>query len=157
MIREQSVPRRESVGLKRYADALAPYTLTILRVLVGITFLLHGLPKFGDNLVGFTGFVASLGVPAPGFFAIVVAVLEVGGGLLLIAGLAVRWVSLLFVIEMLVATLLFKLPNLGFIAPPNAPTAGAELDLLLLVSALVLFAHGPGPLSVERDILKREL
>jgi putative oxidoreductase len=156
MIKGQTVSTRESVGLKRYTDAFAPYALTALRVLVGITFLLNGLPKLG-NLNGFTGFVASLGFPVPGFFAIVVAALEVVGGLLLIAGLATRWVSLLFAIEMLVTTLLVKLPRLGFIAPQGQPGVGAELDLLLLVCALVLLCFGPGQLSVERNVLKREL
>ena len=156
MIRQQTVATRESTGLKRYMDAFAPYTLTILRVLVGVTFLLNGLPKLG-NLAGFTSFLTGLGIPAPGFFAIIVAALEVGGGLLLIAGLATRWVSIFYVIEMTVTTLLVKLPNFGFIAPGNRPGVGAELDLLLLVCALVLIGHGSGPLSVERNILKRDL
>jgi putative oxidoreductase len=156
MFKGQTVSTRESLSLKRYTDAFAPYALTILRVLVGITFLLNGLPKFG-NISGFTGFVASLGVPLPGFFGIFIPVLEVVGGLLLIAGLATRWVSLLFAIEMLVTTLLVKLPRLGFIAPQGQPGVGAELDLLLLVCALLLLTHGSGPLSVERSVLKREL
>ena len=156
MLKGQTVATRGSLGLKRYTDAFAPYSLTILRVLVGLTFLLMGLPKLG-NLGGFTGFVTSIGFPVPGFFAVVVAVLEVVGGLLLIAGLAVRWVSILYVIEMVVTTLLVKLPNLGFIAPQGRPGVGAELDLLLLAAALVLLTHGAGELSIERNVLKREL
>jgi putative oxidoreductase len=156
MFKQQTVATRESVGLKRYTDAFAPYALTIMRVLVGITFLLHGLPKI-RNLAGFTGFVTSLGLPLPGFFAILVVALEIGGGLLLILGVATRWVSLLFVLEMLITTLLVKLPGPGFIAPGNQPGVGAELDLLLLACALILLCFGPGQLSIERNILKREL
>jgi len=156
MIEGQTVSVRDTVGLKRYTDALAPYALTIMRVLVGITFLLMGLPKLG-NPGGFTGFLTSLGIPLPGFFALIVIALEVGGGLLLIAGLATRWVSLLYIIEMTVTTLLVKLPRIGFIAPQGQPGVGAELDLLLLACALVLLTHGSGALSVERNILKREL
>jgi putative oxidoreductase len=156
MIKGQTVSTRDSVGLKRYTDAFAPYALTILRILVGITFLLHGLPKI-QNLGGFTGFVTSLGFPLPGFFAILVAALEVGGGLLLILGVATRWISLLFAIEMLITTLLVKLPGPGFIAPQGQPGVGAELDLLLLFCALVLLTHGPGPLSIARNVLNREL
>jgi putative oxidoreductase len=155
MVNESTTIRRETVGLRRYTDALAPYTHTFLRVLVGITFLLHGLPKL-QGLAGFTGFLTSLGVPAPGLFAFLVMALEVGGGLLLILGLATRWVSLLFVIEMLVTTLLVKLPNAGFIAPQGGGS-GAELDLLLLAAALILLTQGSGPLSIERNVLKREL
>jgi uncharacterized membrane protein YphA (DoxX/SURF4 family) len=128
----------------------------VLRVIVGLTYLLMGLPKLG-GFTGFTGFVGSLGFPVSVFFAAVVVALEVIGGLLLIIGLGTRWISILFVIEMTVTTLLVKLPRLGFIAPQGQPGVGAELDLLLLASALVLLAHGSGQLSVERNILKREL
>lgn len=156
MIKGQTVSTRESFSLKRYADAFAPYALTILRVLVGITYLLMGLPKVA-NPGGFTGFLTNLGVPLPGFFAVIVMAVEVLGGLLLIAGLGTRWVSIFYVIEMTVTTLLVKLPNVGYIAPQGKPGVGAELDLLLLASALVLLTHGPGALSVERNVLKREL
>jgi uncharacterized membrane protein YphA (DoxX/SURF4 family) len=156
MINQSTVLSRGTVGLKRYTDALAPYAVTVLRLLVGLTFLLTGLPKT-QNFTGFTGFVASLGFPMPGVFAAIVVTLEVLGGLLLILGLGTRWVSLLFAIEMLVTTLLVKLPNLGFIAPQGKPGVGAELDLLLLAGALILLTHGSGMLSIERNVLKREL
>jgi putative oxidoreductase len=156
MVNDSTTFSREAVGLRRYSAALAPYTLTVLRVLVGLTFLLMGLPKV-QGFAGFTGFVARLGFPVPVAFAAIVVALEVIGGLLLIVGLGVRWVSILFVIEMTVTTLLVKLPQLGFIAPANKPGVGAELDLLLFGSALVLLAHGAGQLSIERNILRREL
>jgi putative oxidoreductase len=156
MINESTVLRRDTVGLRRYTDALAPYAVTILRVLVGLTFLLTGLPKT-QNFAGFTGFVGSLGFPMPVFFAAVVVTLEVIGGLLLIAGLGTRWVSALLIVEMLVTTLLVKLPNLGFIAPQGKPGVGAELDLLLLAGAFILLTHGSSVLSIERNVLKREL
>jgi len=155
MVKQSTTLRSGTVGLRRYTDALAPYAHTFLRVLVGITFLLHGLPKL-QGLAGFTGFLTSLGVPAPGVFAFLVTALEVGGGLLLILGLGTRWVSLLFAIERLVTTLLVKLPNAGFIAPQGGGS-GAELDLLLLAAALILLTQGSGPLSIERNVLKREL
>jgi putative oxidoreductase len=150
-----STSTREVSGLKRYADSFAPYAVTILRVLVGITFFLHGLPKL-SNLAGFIGFLTSLGVPLPGVVAPAIMALEVVGGLLLIAGLGTRWVSLLFAVEMLVTTLLVK-SGVGFIAPQDAPGVGAELDLLLLASSLILLAYGSGQLSIEHNILKREL
>ncbi len=100
---------------------------------------------------GSFSFVSSLGLPLPGFIAVIVAVMEVVGGLLLIVGLGTRWVSLWYVFEMI------EIPNMGFIAPQGKPGVGAELDLLLLFSALVLLAHGSGRLSIEHDLLKREL
>jgi putative oxidoreductase len=156
MIREAAPMRRETAGLNRYTAAIAPYALTATRVLVGVIFLLMGFPKFG-GLAGFTNFVGNLGIPLASVVAPLVATFEVVGGLLLIAGLATRWASLWFVFEMTVTTLLVKLPNLGLIAPQGKPGVGAELDLLLLVCALVLLTHGSGPISVEQNVLKREL
>jgi len=60
-------------------------------------------------------------------------------------------------VEMLVTTLLVKMPNLGFIAPQGKPGVGAELDLLLLAGAFILLTHGSSRLSIEHDLLKREL
>ena len=141
--------------IKKYMEPLAPYVPTVLRILVGLIFLLHGLPKW-QGLDGFAGFLGSLGVPLTGLFAFLVAFLETGGGLLLILGLGTRWVALLFVIEMIFTTLLVKV-NVGFIAPADAPGVGAELDLLLLACAFALAVLGSGPLSVEQNVLRREL
>jgi putative oxidoreductase len=60
--------------------------LLILRLVVGVTFLLHGLDKLGD-LAAEERFFASLDIPAPGLLAPFVAVTETVGGVLLIAGL----------------------------------------------------------------------
>ena len=141
--------------IKKYMEPLAPYVPTVLRILVGLIFLLHGLPKW-QGLDGFAGFLGTLGVPLPGVFAFLVALLETGGGLLLILGLGTRWVALLFVIEMILTTLLVKV-NVGFISPTATPGVGAELDLLLLVCAFALAVLGSGPLSVEQNVLRREL
>jgi len=67
--------------IKKYMEPLAPYVPTVLRILVGLIFLLHGLPKW-QGLDGFAGFLGSLGVPLTGLFAFLVALLETGGGLL---------------------------------------------------------------------------
>lgn len=66
--------------------------LLSLRIVVGVTFLLHGLDKLGD-VSGTEQFFASLAIPAPGLLALFVAVAETVGGLLLIAGLATRLAS----------------------------------------------------------------
>ena len=156
MVNQSTVLRRDAAGLRRYTDALAPYAVTVLRVLVGITFLLTGLSKT-QNFAGFMGFVGSLGFPVPVVFAAIVVALEVLGGLLLIVGLGTRWVSALYMVEMLITTLLVKMPNVGFIAAQGKPGVGAELDLLLLAGAFILLTHGSSRLSIEHDLLKREL
>ena len=74
----------------------APYAALILRVTMGIAFLAHaGLKVFGFTIPGTVAFFESIGYP--GFFAYLVILAELGGGLALIAGAYTRLVSLLLV------------------------------------------------------------
>ena len=61
--------------------------MAIIRVVVGLAFFMHGWQKvFTIGMSGVGGFFGSLGIPAAGFFAIVVSLLELLGGLALILG-----------------------------------------------------------------------
>jgi putative oxidoreductase len=71
---------------------LASAGVLLLRVVVGVTFLLHGLDKLGD-LSSAEQLFGSLGIPAPALMAPFVAVTETVGGALLIAGLATPLVA----------------------------------------------------------------
>lgn len=140
--------------LAKFGARIAPYTLTFLRVVVGIVFLVHGLQKF-QGLGGTAGFFGSLGVPAPQFMALVVAVVEGVGGVLLIAGFLSRYVNLLQAAVMVGAIVLVK-SGIGLVAPMGQPGVGYELDLTLLAASLVLFAFGPGALAVDRLLFASE-
>src|SRR5437879_12757162 len=83
--------------------------LTVLRVVVGIVFLMHGYQKlFHMHIHGVAGFFGHLGIPLPLVTAFVVTMLEFGGGSLLIAAVAVGILAPLLAIDMLVA--LFAVP-----------------------------------------------
>jgi putative oxidoreductase len=143
--------------LQQYTKSWSPFTLTVLRVIVGLTFLLSGLGKI-QNPAGFIGLVTTLGFPAPEFIGWLTILLEPIGGILLIVGIGTRWLSAYFVLEMLVTTFLVKLANgTPFAQVPSKPGVGFELDLLLLAGAFVLLALGPGEISIERNVLHREL
>src|SRR5215203_4054473 len=105
---------------------------TVLRLIVGIVFVVHGGQKllvmgFG----GVAGFFGSLGVPAPGLFAVLVTLVEVLGGLALIVGLLTRLAAILLALDMLVAILTVHLPNGLF-----ASEGGYEFPLVLLASCV---------------------
>jgi uncharacterized membrane protein YphA (DoxX/SURF4 family) len=76
-----------------------------------------------------------------------VAILEVVGGVLLIIGLATRWISLLFAIEMIVTTLWVQIPARGW----NA----SDLDRALLASSLLLVLAGSGIASLDAIWLEK--
>lgn len=83
----------------------APYSALLLRVSLGVLFLAHGLllKVMTFTPAGTAKFFESLGYP--GFFAYIVIIAEIGGGIALILGAYTRLVSLLFVPLMIGATL----------------------------------------------------
>lgn len=119
-----------------------------IRIMTGIVFIAHGLPKF-QNIQGTQSFFASSGIPPE--LALPVGLLEVIGGSMLIVGLLSRITSILFIIEMIGVVLLVKLQN-GLTGK-----GGYELDLLMLTISINLLFSGPGRISIERDLLKREI
>ncbi|MED4531568.1 DoxX family protein [Metabacillus fastidiosus] len=106
---------------------------TILRVFLGITFLIHGLSKFQGGIENTVGFFESLGLP--GFTAYMVALIELIGGIAVILGLGTRIISILFVIVLAVAIVKVKLAA-GFLG--NGQMAGYELDLALMAISIYL-------------------
>ena len=125
--------------------------LTVLRVVVGIVFLVHGAQKlFVFGFGGVAGLLEGLGVPAPGLFAVVVTVVEIVGGIALILGLFTRIAAIMLAVDMLVATLTAHLPN-GFFAQ----NGGYEFTLLLLAASVALAVAGPGEAALDRVIAAR--
>jgi putative oxidoreductase len=127
---------------------LSSVGLLVLRGVVGIVMAFYGWRKLDGGVANFAGFVESLNVPLPELTAYLVTALELGGGILLIAGFLTRLWALLIAIEMVFTTLLVKV-DVGLIGEQGA---GAELDLLILGGCLVLFAIGPGRLSLDRAL-----
>jgi uncharacterized membrane protein YphA (DoxX/SURF4 family) len=68
---------------------------------------LGGILKFVYANQGMGRFT-KLGMPFPRFTADFVALLEIGGGLLLLSGSLTRWISVPFIVEMIVAMLSTK-------------------------------------------------
>lgn len=117
-----------------------------IRIVAGITFIAHGLPKF-ENIAGTQGFFGSIGLPPE--LALPVGLLEVIGGIFLLVGVVTRISAALFIIDMIGAIVLVRLPD-GFVD-------GYELESLLIAISVSLLITGPGRISVEWDILKREI
>src|SRR6185312_17211866 len=74
--------------------------LLLIRLGVGLVFLMHGIMKL-QNLAGINSFFVHLGLPAP--IALLIALLETIGGIALIFGIFTRVFALLLGIEMIVA------------------------------------------------------
>ena len=120
--------------------------MLVLRLVVGITFMVHGLDKLAD-LSAAEQFFASLDIPAPGLMAPFVGVTETVGGLLLIAGLATPLVAAALAIDMLVALLTAHLGH-GFFAEDG----GIELALLLGGASVGIGLAGAGRFSLDATL-----
>lgn len=126
------------------------WVTTLMRVVLGIIFLVHGISKFQMGLGNVEAWFSSLGVPA--FMAYVAAILELAGGILLIIGLGTRVVSILFALMMVGAIVTVKWPA-GLIGSDQMP--GYELDLGLFLIALYLSVSESTALSLDRVFLKK--
>jgi putative oxidoreductase len=125
----------------------------IVRLIAGFTFFMYGYQKLIDwGLERVTTMFTKFGYPIPGVFAVYVTLFELLGGIALVLGWRVRWVALLFCVQMLGALLTVHLPHGFFYGPPNH--SGISNVLNLFGFALVLLIMGAGPLSVD-SILQR--
>jgi len=136
-----------------------PKATALLRVMAGSVFLWEGIMKFAFANQGIGRFT-KLGFPFPGPTADLVAVVEIVGGTLLLAGLQTRLVGIAFVIEMIVAVLSTKISMfLGtspLPLPPVPPQVGfwavlheVRSEFAQMFVSLFLLLEGPGPLSVD--------
>ena len=129
----------------------ANVALTVLRVVVGATFITHGAQKlFVFGFAGVSGAFAQMGVPAAGVMGPFIALLEFFGGIALVFGLLTRLAALGLAFDMLGAILLVHLKN-GFFLPQ-----GYEFVLVLLAMSAALVVTGAGDFSLDGVIGRRK-
>lgn len=120
--------------------AFEPYVRSLLRIVVGILFSLHGYQKFFGWFGGMGGAAAPLGTPLG-----IAGVLETFGGAMIIVGLFTRPVAFLLSGQMAVAFFM-QHASRGTL---NPLLNGGELAVLYCFTYLWLCSAGPGPLSVD--------
>lgn len=126
-----------------------PYGRSILRIITGFLFSLHGLQKVTGMFGGMGGNGASA---AFGSLLWVAGVLESVGGLAILLGLFTRPVAFVLCGEMAVAYFRSHAPR-GVWPIAN----GGELAVLYCFIYLYLFTAGPGPLSVDRLVRRAKV
>ena len=131
--------------------------LTLLRLVLGAVFFLHGAQKvlgwFGG--FGFSGtmhmFTGMMHIPAP--FAFLAIMAEFLGGIGLIVGLLARVAAFGIAVNMCVAVAMVHFANGPFMNwAGNQKGEGYEFHLLAIVIALTIMIRGAGALSVDRAI-----
>jgi putative oxidoreductase len=120
--------------------------LLVLRLLAGGVFVVFGIGKFTDHGSELASFKA-YGLPAPEAFVVIVGLIEVFGGLLMIAGVLTRPAALVLAGNMIGAIVVSGIAKGELISLTLAP---AEL-----VAMLVLLCYGPGAHSLSGDFNPR--
>ena len=130
---------------------------TVLRIAVGVVFAAHGAQKLfglggGGGLSGTAAFFAQLGLVPAYPIAIAIGLIELAGGLLLVAGALTPVVSVLLLATMGVAIWKVHFANGFFLNWTNAPGIGHgyEFNLALTAALVSLMLTGPGAFSVDR-------
>jgi putative oxidoreductase len=138
--------------MTRWLNSLQPYGVVLLRLVLGAAMIYNSWDKVYP-IGGFNGhytfspeqhfchFVASLGLPY--WLGYVSVFTEFVGGICLLAGLFIRFFSLLVAINMLVA-----------IATVNRHHGytGSEYSIALAAIAVMLLLTGPGTMALDRRL-----
>lgn len=128
-----------------------------LRLMIGFGFLEHGFAKLMKGPDKFVAIVDALGVPMPSLMAWLTILIELIGGLLLMAGAFVAPLVLPMAAVLLIALftvhIQFGFTSIKLIAVtadgPKFGPPGMETDLLYLAGLLALLLGGPGPLAFD--------
>ena len=135
---------RRLINLLNYLQS--PFLLFV-RLYWGWQFWQSGWGKLQD-ISKPIGFFTDLGIPFPVFNAWFVALLEAGGGILLILGLASRLISIPLVIDMVVAYITADREALKSIfTEPDKFYAAAPYTFLF--ASLLILIFGPGAFALD--------
>lgn len=134
-----------------------------LRLIVGFGFVQHGVAKLSRGADSFIGILHALGMPFAHLLGWATIIVEIVGGLLILAGAFVPVAAVPMIMVLLVAIFTVHLPN-GFssikLVSYDATGAhfgqpGYETDLLYMAILVALSIGGPGPFSVDSCLKRR--
>jgi putative oxidoreductase len=143
--------------MKKLLATVNDNTLTLMRLILGVVFFLHGSQKllgwFGG--FGFSGtmnfFTSMLHIPAP--FAVLAICAEFFGGIGLLLGLLARVAAFGISVNMVVAVFMVHFANGPFMNwYGNQKGEGYEYHLLALALAIPIIIRGAGAFSVDGAI-----
>ena len=126
-------------GFTAFAQSCAPRMLSVLRIVAGLLFMMHGMQKFFGYPAPFPMHLAPFQML---WFA---GVIELVGGALVLVGLFTRYAAFIMSGEMAFAYFIGHFPK-GFWPVQN----GGDAAVLYCFVFLYLVAAGAGPWSIDR-------
>ena len=135
-----------------------------LRLVIGYGFMAHGWAKLSRGPAEFARLLEQIGAPLPEATAWLSTLIEILGGLAIVAGALVTAVSIPLIVMMLVALFTVHL-RYGFSAintigltadGPQFGPPGYEVNLLYIAGLLALILGGAGVCSIDRLLARRK-
>jgi putative oxidoreductase len=119
------------------------------RVLLAFMFVYAGFGKIG-GFEGTAAYIASKSLPLPPVATTIAILVEVLGGLMLVIGWKARWAALIVAVFTFFASILFH--NYWAMADQAAQVNRLMFmkNLSVIGGLLMVFALGPGRLSIDR-------
>ena len=118
------------------------------RILIALIFIFSGFGKI-TGFEGTVGYIASKGLPLPQLAAIGAIIVELGGGIMVVAGWKARWAAAAMFLFTAVAALIFH----NFWAAPVGEAQNQMVHFMKNVSMLggllYVVVYGSGPLSLD--------
>jgi putative oxidoreductase len=124
------------------------WLLVLGRVLLSAIFILSGLGKL-PHFHDVAGFMASKGIPLASLALVITLVIEIGGGLLVLAGIKARYAAVILALWLVPVTLVFH----NFWAVPAAQMQDQMANFLknvAIMGGLLILAYA----SPERPQVK---
>ena len=122
--------------------------LLVGRVLLALIFVLSGFGKI-TGFEGTVGYMAAMGVPMPEMFLVPVILIELVGGLMIVAGFKARWAALAIGLFLIPTSVIFH----AFWAAPAdqvaAQTIQFQKNLAIMGGMLYVLLVGPGRYSLD--------
>ncbi len=137
-------------------ESLRDWAALVGRILLALIFVLSGLNKV-INISGTAGYMLQAGIPASlvhlGLYSSIAV--ELGCGLLVMAGLQARWAAVIIFLWLIPVTLIFHVAGYHHAVQQHQTMAALTQQVMYLKNIsmmgglLVLAAMGPGRLSVD--------
>ncbi len=107
-------------------------SIAMLRVLMGLVFMAHGLARLVDySIPGFGEFLDSKGFPAGFYLAWAVTIVDIAGGLLMVMRKFVKIFCVWEIIVLLTGIIIVHMPNGWFVV--GKTLGGIEYSVVLVV------------------------
>src|SRR3989344_1401454 len=131
---------RGNLIMSNYKD----YTYLLVRVLIGVLFLITGVTK-ALNITGTAGFFGSLWIPGATFFAWLVMLVEIILGLALLVGWKVKYTVWPLVVILVIAVML----TTGWTTGIN--WVNLMFHLITILALLHIGSDGAGMWAIDRE------